>query len=73
MPAGKKILAGIPHDLQRDNRVLVARSEIKSARKDYEEHYANKQNRNWIIFGISMFILIPVVIIIFYKVFNQGK
>lgn len=69
----KKILAGIPHDLQRDNRVLVARSEIKSARKDYEEHYANKQNRNWIIFGISMFILIPVVIIIFYTVFNQGK
>lgn len=69
----QKILSDIPHELQTDNRINAARLEIKSARKDYEEQYASKQNRHWIIFGISMFILLPIVIIVFYKVFNQGK
>ena len=68
----RRILSAITNDHQGDRRVGELRAEIDAAVTDYEEQHEKKQTRNWIRFGAAMFVLIPVVIIVLYKVFSQG-
>ena len=69
----RMILAALPGEYQSDGRIREFHSEIQVAMSDYEEHAEKKQSRNWILFGVAMFILIPVIIVVLYKVFSQGK
>ena len=69
----RKVLSAIPNEHQGDRRVGELRAEIDAAVTEYEEQHEKKQTRNWIFFGAAMFVLIPVVIIVLYKVFSQGK
>ena len=68
----RRLLSAITSDHQGDRRVGELRAEIDAAVTDYEEQHEKKQTRNWILFGAAMFVLIPVVIIVLYKVFSQG-
>ncbi len=69
----RKVLSAIPNEHQGDRRVRDLRAEIDAAVTDHEDQHEKKQTRNWIFFGAAMFVLIPVVIIVLYKVFSQGK
>ncbi|NDG64221.1 MAG: hypothetical protein EBY29_12280, partial [Planctomycetes bacterium] len=69
----RKVLSAIPNEHQGDRRVRELRAEIDAAVTDHEDLHEKKQTRNWILFGAAMFVLIPTVIIVLYKVFSQGK
>jgi hypothetical protein len=69
----RRILSAIPNEHQGDRRVRDLRAEIDAAVTDHEDQHEKKQTRNWILFGAAMFVLIPTVIIVLYKVFSQGK